>query len=132
VLARAENLAKELETRQQYMIWGGVRDAQYAATHCDQITKDILGVTSNWLNEFADRGQELYKEADAYLGGLEVEHPEHPGRSLVRKDNWKEFNRRYNQHLDTAGVLRLKAQADPIRQTYAYDSLKGWCQARNK
>jgi hypothetical protein len=128
-LNRAKLLKKELEIRQQYMIWAGVRDPEYAAHHCPQLLDKILHTSPQNLDLYAERGQALYDEAAKFVTRLDVEHKDYPGRSMVRKGYWKEFRERYDQHLDRADDLRALAQRDPIRQEKAYDSIKGWCQA---
>jgi hypothetical protein len=131
VLSRGRVLQADMEIRQQAMIWQGVRDPAYAATHCEQHLQDILGVSQSWLAEYAERGQALYDEGEAIRKKLGVEHPKYPGRSTVRKAIWKDFNTRYTQHDSMAEELRARAQRDPIRQQYAYDSIQGWCKTKN-
>jgi hypothetical protein len=49
-----------------------------------------------------------------------------------RKPPFKIWREKFTAHSDKANVFRDLAQADPVRSVCAYDSIKGWCQCRNK
>jgi hypothetical protein len=130
-LERAATLYQESNHRQQSMIWAGCRDLLYASDHCKLAVETILKSSPAELGDLGVKGSDLYSEMDRMRDKLLTEHQEHPGRSMVRKEVWIELNERYSAHEDRADELRHLAQQDPIREQHPYDSLKGWCQARN-
>lgn len=127
-LSRAKELADQLEIDLQENAWAGWRDPDYVASYCPDVAPLPA---SDVLKKFADEGAELDVEGAGILTRLELEHSKHPGRSVVRKVVWVEFNTRLQDHLDYARDLRNLVKNEPGAGV-SYDSIKGWCEYKRK
>lgn len=123
-LSRTRELADTLENELQTNAWAGWRDPEAVARFCPDV-KPLPPAAE--LSKFADEGAELDAEGIPYLTRLELEHPHHPGRSVVRKKVWAEFHTRLDDHLLKAGSYGVMLRGQPGHGV-EYDSIKGWCE----
>lgn len=125
----ATGMMKELCFIRHYdLIWAGYRNPKYAIDYCGDKLDDI-NISYNWLNDQVDVGDELIKEIDRkYLPRMADEpNTKCPGRSVVRKEAYKDFKARYNRHMDTIDLAHKATQDTVCRDIKAFDNLQGWC-----
>lgn len=135
--------------------WACWRDPEWVATYCSWGCSDgedpVFDLTAEDMLAFSKRGLELNRQGEKWMAKLptmnrrgDPSHPEYnprfEGRSEVRKNPYpngedpayKKWRAEFDAHLAKANEMRDAAQARPIRENCAYDSIKGWCQCENK
>lgn len=151
-IKRTPHIVEELEIQLQFATWAGWRDPEYVADHCAWGCADgadpLFDVTASEMAAFAETGRHLVVEGRDLQDDLPIENrrcdPNNPKydprfldengkctRSNVRKVRMTDYRTRLDGHMAIAVDMRDVAQGDPIRQTCAYDSIKGWCTCRN-
>jgi len=130
--------------------WACWRDPAYVVNNCPWSCADgsdpMFDLTELQMHRFASRGLDLNAAGDNWMRKLPVVNrrcasdSRFCGRSEVRKADYppgispayKQWRSAFEAHKTEAYRMRDTAQADPISETCAYDSVAGWCQCRNK
>jgi hypothetical protein len=149
------------EICQKLCPWKCWRDPQYVSQYCPWGCADgidpLFDLTAAEMFAFGETGLELHEAALRWMTKLPEENrrcdPASPiydprflnddgkcTRSNVRKTAYpdgslpafKKWEAAHAEHSAQASTFRHVAQNDPIREIYAYDTIKGWCQRRNK
>ena len=116
----------ELCYQRQEMVWQGTRSPRHAATYCGDKVGEI-GTTPAELSQYASAGEALMTEMDRFYPRLQIESEECPGRSVVNKAMYKDFQARRKQHMTEVYVFDTNATNHVCRETKAYDNMQGWC-----
>lgn len=120
----------------QENIWRGHRDLLYVSRFCSDAL-GILDIDFDSLIALAGTGADLDREGAGFLNRLSKTNrrcgtlPDFCGRTDVNKRALSDFRLRLSSHLATCRILNAKLSGQPGYGT-AYDSLKGWCEYRNR
>ncbi len=151
-ISRVPRLVKEY--REFPITWECWRDPEYVATYCPWGCaggKDpMFPLDAAEMLEYAMMGMALDAARIRFIDKLLMDdgitpepnrrcnpahrqhRPEFCGRTNVRKVYASQLRAEIAVNLELAAELRKMAQQDPVRQICGYDSIKGWCQCRNK
>lgn len=150
-----EHSGMVMDVCQSLCPWACWRDPEHVAIHCPWGCLDgsdpLFDLTADEMLRFSQVAQELHDAGKRWMRRLprvnrraDPSHPEYDPRFEKRSDvrktvypdgrvpEFKLWQEAHAAHRSQAYAFRYAAQSDPIREICAYDSIRGWCECRNK
>jgi hypothetical protein len=137
---RAEDiLAKMEDSRSDIYVgtYSGWRDEEHVAVHCAWACEEYFDKTPAEMAAFAETGRALgvrqghFKDNLVKINKRCDQDERFCDATEVAKVNWDPYAEKCRAHRTVANWHREVVRGDPLC-TDPYDSIKGWCECRNK